>query len=461
MSLYLLCNQDIDTSFFTLEMTWRGIRDSRIAQQIGVTTPRLFEEVIKGTTINTFIEKDPFPHFIHVCANALLEKSDLLAELKKQTLTCTKNMQDYAREMIARVDELSDKEIEAFFLKARDMQTDAAAYGTVVAFADVLGSITERMNAVLQLRKEAKLPLHVYSQILSTAHEKSLTEQAYEDIVSSNASDEELAQRYFWLHQGYIGRGLVVGDVAEIRSHQRIFPQASCTEQEAIADLQLTPEEMRVFLVARDVMIIKSLRADSRQFLHVVLNRVLDRLVARWNVPVQLLESLSVPEIVEYLRNGTQPTEDVLRALWTHSVRIPRSLDDYETLLNDEVQQYTKTNLYREHIADRSEVRGQVANPGKVSGRVRLVFGPQHNDKVEEGDILLSTATSPQLLPAMKRAAAFVTDVGGITSHAAIVARELGKPCIVGTKHATEIFNDGDEVEVDAEKGIVRILQQK
>jgi pyruvate,water dikinase len=60
----------------------------------------------------------------------------------------------------------------------------------------------------------------------------------------------------------------------------------------------------------------------------------------------------------------------------------------------------------------------------------------------------------------MKRASAFITDEGGITCHAAIVARELKKPCIIGTKIATQVLKDGDEVEVDAERGIVRIIKR-
>jgi pyruvate,water dikinase len=89
---------------------------------------------------------------------------------------------------------------------------------------------------------------------------------------------------------------------------------------------------------------------------------------------------------------------------------------------------------------------------------VRLVFGPQHNNKISEGDILVSVSTSPQLLPAMKKASAFITDMGGITSHAAIVSRELKKPCVVGTKIATQVLRDGDIVEVDANKGVINIL---
>lgn len=76
------------------------------------------------------------------------------------------------------------------------------------------------------------------------------------------------------------------------------------------------------------------------------------------------------------------------------------------------------------------------------------------------GGVLVTKLTTPDFLPAMERAAAMVTDLGGITSHAAIVARELHKPCIVGTKNATAVLRDGNTVEVDAEKGIVRILER-
>lgn len=77
---------------------------------------------------------------------------------------------------------------------------------------------------------------------------------------------------------------------------------------------------------------------------------------------------------------------------------------------------------------------------------------------MKDGDVLISTATTPSIVSAMKKAAAIVTDEGGLTCHAAIVSRELKIPCIIGTKIATKVFKDGDRVEVDATKGIVRKL---
>jgi pyruvate,water dikinase len=79
--------------------------------------------------------------------------------------------------------------------------------------------------------------------------------------------------------------------------------------------------------------------------------------------------------------------------------------------------------------------------------------------KMKKGDILISPATNPNLMPAISKAGAMVTDEGGITSHAAIVSRELKIPCIIGTKIATQVLKDGDLVEVDANKGIVRIIK--
>ena len=77
---------------------------------------------------------------------------------------------------------------------------------------------------------------------------------------------------------------------------------------------------------------------------------------------------------------------------------------------------------------------------------------------VENGDILVTRLTTPDFVVAMKKAAAIVTDLGGITSHAAVTSRELKIPCIVGTKNATRILKRGEMVEVDADQGIVKIL---
>ncbi len=107
-------------------------------------------------------------------------------------------------------------------------------------------------------------------------------------------------------------------------------------------------------------------------------------------------------------------------------------------------------------VSDVHEVKGVAAFHGNVSGKVCVVHTRADMAKFADGDIIVASMTDPSYLPIMKRATAFVTDEGGMLCHAAIVARELKKPCVIGTKIATDVFKDGDMVEVDAEKGIVK-----
>ncbi len=106
-----------------------------------------------------------------------------------------------------------------------------------------------------------------------------------------------------------------------------------------------------------------------------------------------------------------------------------------------------------------TELQGTCASPGFARGVVKIVDKPSDIKKMKPGDILVSETTYPSLVPAMKLAAAIVTNAGGLTTHAAIVSRELGVPCVVGTKVANKVLKDGDRVEVDATKGVVKRLK--
>jgi pyruvate, water dikinase len=98
---------------------------------------------------------------------------------------------------------------------------------------------------------------------------------------------------------------------------------------------------------------------------------------------------------------------------------------------------------------------GSPASPGIASGPVKLVHDPSQINKVLDGDILVSEMTTPDFVPAMKRAAAIVTNRGGRTAHAAIVSRELGIPCVVGTENATTTLKEGQIITVDGSQGKV------
>ncbi|MFD1644810.1 phosphoenolpyruvate synthase [Haloarchaeobius litoreus] len=101
-------------------------------------------------------------------------------------------------------------------------------------------------------------------------------------------------------------------------------------------------------------------------------------------------------------------------------------------------------------------VRGLGSSPGIASGRARIVKKLDQLDKVGEGDIIVTEMTTPDMVPAMRRAAGIVTDEGGMTSHAAIVSRELGVPAVVGAGDATTTLSDGQMITLDGDKGTIR-----
>src|SRR3989339_309056 len=115
-------------------------------------------------------------------------------------------------------------------------------------------------------------------------------------------------------------------------------------------------------------------------------------------------------------------------------------------------------SIFKPSVEEKKEFTGQVAWGGKVRGTVKIVQRIEELGKVKEGDVLVTNMTIPAYISAMKKASAFVTNEGGITCHAAIIAGEMKKPCIIGTKIATQVLKDGDEVEVDANLGVVKKL---
>jgi len=104
------------------------------------------------------------------------------------------------------------------------------------------------------------------------------------------------------------------------------------------------------------------------------------------------------------------------------------------------------------------KLKGIAAGPGMIEGTVKVVRGVEDMDKFNDGDILVAKVTEPTMVIMMNKAGAFVTDTGGLTSHAAIVSRELGVPCVVATETATRELKDGDMVRVDGDKGLVELL---
>ncbi len=157
-------------------------------------------------------------------------------------------------------------------------------------------------------------------------------------------------------------------------------------------------------------------------------------------------------EMIKYLTMGVLPSESILKERNEIGVLL-FDRGEKQLILGEEAQKIEEivTKPRNEGI-----LKGSTAYPGKARGVVRIIIDPTKSESFKEGDILVTGMTRPEFLPMIKKAAAIVTDAGGILSHAAITARELKKPCVIGTQNATKVLKDGDKVEIDAERGIVK-----
>ena len=136
--------------------------------------------------------------------------------------------------------------------------------------------------------------------------------------------------------------------------------------------------------------------------------------------------------------------------------------DSSEVLTGKKLKEYKKNEI-PENIDTRTDsLKGTVAVKYEkiLRGRVRVIQSCEEIGKFKRDEVLVTTMTNPAYVPIMEKSIAIITDEGGLLCHAAIVSRELNKPCIIGTKIATQVFKDGDLVEVDAESGVVKILER-
>lgn len=181
---------------------------------------------------------------------------------------------------------------------------------------------------------------------------------------------------------------------------------------------------------------------------------VLEYLEQRSGIKQTYLKYITFDEVPGVLHGSV--TQDVLKRRYEEGLFITFSKGSYKMVTGKEAD--SLKDQLNEKPEQGKVIAGQVASQGYARGKARIVLGLSDFKGFKEGEVLVTGMTRPEFLPLMKLAAAIVTNEGGITCHAAIVSRELGKPCIIGTKNATKLIKTGDLIEVRANHGTVRIL---
>ncbi|MEI8067817.1 MAG: phosphoenolpyruvate synthase [Candidatus Shapirobacteria bacterium] len=159
--------------------------------------------------------------------------------------------------------------------------------------------------------------------------------------------------------------------------------------------------------------------------------------------------AIQIAKLAQKLHNHYGKPQDIEFALDKGKIYIVQTRP-ITTIISNQ-----KTLDNQNKITQTPDLTGEPASPGTSSGVVVIINDPKHIDRVSKGQILVTTMTTPDFVPAMKKVNGIITDKGGQTSHAAIVSRELGVPCVVGTKTATKMFKEGDIVTLNGTTGEV------
>jgi phosphohistidine swiveling domain-containing protein len=169
-----------------------------------------------------------------------------------------------------------------------------------------------------------------------------------------------------------------------------------------------------------------------------------------------LLLYLTKDELQEFYKNKTLPSASELEIRYNKSLIL--GIPEGYTYITGENANLIESYLYHSAENTFDNLKGDTAFKGVAEGVARVILDTKSKYIFNDGDILVTGMTHVDYLPIVQKSSAIVTDAGGILSHAAIIARELKKPCVINTKNATKIIKDGDLLKVDANSGMVTIL---
>jgi len=334
-------------------------------------------------------------------------------------------------------------------------------YMPVLSLISAIGKPTEiALRNALSQRLSTQVVEELMDQLNIPLQDNFYKQEEYDLVVCSNL--EEHVEKYRWLYSRY-------GEEKEYTLEEAKNKLKSINNKDEF--LQKREEGKnhlrQVISQAKDLLGDDDSLVDIFQYIIYCRTQRTDILnkSAFIAIPMLKLEAKSFDLTYEQLLRCS--AEEILRHKIPPKEILESRTKDCSTILEDgKVRCHTGEEskklieFFSEKIDAVSEFKGTVACKGNVKGAVKVIIDKNDFAKIEEGNILVTSMTTPDMVPILKKAAAFVTDEGGVTCHAAIISREMHKPCIIGTKIATKVLKDGDLVEVDADKGIVKIIKK-
>lgn len=238
----------------------------------------------------------------------------------------------------------------------------------------------------------------------------------------------------------------------------RNIRKISDSKKEIVKKLNIDSTHLRLFKIYGDAGVVKIYRRSAQIINFILLDKIIEYFSDKMNLSEYIIRFMTPPEVIKFIK-----TRDI-SIVKDAKKRFPRSIYHYKgedisfIIENDKIKKESKK--FGPTIKIKKDIlSGITANLGNIKAKARVIYRP--TDPFVEGEILVSESTDPDLTPIMRKASAILTEQGGATSHACIIARELNKPCIVGVEDLLSSVKTGDILQVSGEEGSIKIIKEK
>lgn len=345
-----------------------------------------------------------------------------------------------------------------------------------VAAADIVNTMTKQPTAMVATM-ERKALIELAQQVSGDSGWVELVREEDKERIANTRQLARLienhVENYFWVTRDYEDPSLSFEDVVQhlaetLRGNiEQVYKElthglADAEKQRVayIKTLKLTPEEEGLFATMRDIAHIKEQRKMYVSQSLYYFDAVLEEIARRTYLSVKQVRFMHGDDVKRALIDGEDLTHE-LNERYALSLWHIRHGKETEIITGEVAKEYFDLMCSVDEQA--TEFLGMAVSPGIARGPARIVMDPDEaNKKIQKGDVLVTVQVVPSFSTAIMKSAALVCDGGhGITSHPATLAREAGIPCVIQTRFMREVVHDGDIVEVDANKGIARIIERR
>jgi phosphohistidine swiveling domain-containing protein len=445
----------------------------------GKTDQRVIAHFYQGK-MDCYLDRESEDYYSAIAFGKIFNNQSFMNQVEKEVKKAASNLLIFAASFYhSDLNSYSNQKLIYLLKKFNELYAEIFAFGLVNTYDQKLVAQTKKYFLSNWPQSKANYFFTILTSSTKDTYylkeEKDLLRAAIKiknDKKTEGKVLDQLVKDYSWLLINYEGKLRTKNDfkkivrkiIKENKNPNKTLRDLEIKKKKLIAEqkkleqkLKISPLYHRLIKAIRKNAYLREYRKPLAVKAIFYERKLLNEIAKRLSLTEKELKFLLTPEIEKALRTDRVDRKLIKKRINGSVYNFRRnSYQVFTGLAAKKLLQQITTK----QKTDLEEVSGLSAYPGKVKGKVRVILDLSSLKGFKTGEILVTPATSPEMVSIFKKAKAVVTDEGGLTSHAAIISREMGVPCIVGTKLATLVLKNGDLVEVDAERGEVRKIKK-